>query len=88
METNNTFELETRFDSRASFYGKARVEIEGSKYTLFSYNTKVAYIEDGKAHVLGYWSTTTMRHIREFLKQNDFEVGSKKEILKDYGVNE
>lgn len=76
--------LEARHTSRASFYNKAMVKIEGNKKTLISYETEVSYIEDGKAFVLGEWSGTTTRHIKEFLKQNGFKAENGKQILKDY----
>jgi hypothetical protein len=49
-----SFELETRNDSRKSFYGKATVKREGNKLILQSYNTDVAQIENGKATVLDF----------------------------------
>ena len=55
-------------DGRKSFYGKARVEIEGNTKTLISYATKVMRIEDGKIiRMWGGYSSTTMRHINSFL---------------------
>jgi len=77
-------ELEARFDSRASFYGKARVRTENNKLILTSYNTDVAYIEDNKAVVLCTHSTTTLRHIKEFLLQNGFNAENKAQITRDY----
>lgn len=78
-------ELHPEYDSRASFYGKARIEVKGSKKVLWSYTTEVAYIEDDKAVVYGSYSNTTLRHIKEFLKQNGFKAETTKQILKDYG---
>ena len=77
-------ELIPIYDSRKSFYSKAITMKDNGKITLISYNTEVSYIEDGKAFVLGVWSTTTSRHIKEFLKQNGFKADDKKQILKDY----
>lgn len=82
MET----ELKTIYDLRESFYGKARVKEENGRLTLISFYTEVAYIENGKAFVLGQWSGTTTRHIKEFLLQNGFKAENIKQILKDYGV--
>lgn len=81
MET----ELSTNYDSRASFYGKARVRTEGDRMTLISYCTEVCYIENGKAVILGWHSSTTGRHIKEFLLQNGFKAENKAQMLKDYG---
>jgi len=80
-----SYELQVRYNSRKSFYGKAKVEKEKNKLVLYSYGTRVAEIEDGKASVFGTYSATTLRHIREFLLQNGFKAGSSKQIMKDYG---
>ena len=79
-----TYELNASYDSRQSFYGKARVIEEGNKQTLISYNTEVATIENGKAKVNGTYSATTLRHIKEFLLQNGFDADSKKFIEENY----
>ena len=79
--------LEARFDSRASFYNKARVVVtdDGNK-ELYSYDTKVAYIKDGIPYVLGNYSATTTRHIKEFLLQNNYLANDTKQILLDYST--
>ena len=80
LEMTNTYNLEPRIDSRKSFYGKAVViEAEG-KVMLQSYSTIVAEVVEGEAKVHGTYSPTTLRHIKDFLYQQGFEVGSKKEI--------
>lgn len=84
MET----ELTPQYDTRNSFYCKARVREENGRLTLISYVTEVCYIEDNKAFVLGVWGGTTTRHIKEFLKQNGFKAENMKQMLKDYGVKE
>ena len=79
------YDLIPVFDSRKSFYGKAKVIImESGEIILQSYDTFVASIKDRKVTIKGFYSTTTLRHIKEFLKQNGFEVGSKKELEKLY----
>lgn len=90
-ETNSysmprSYLLQPQYDTSQSFYGKARVEVDNGKTSLISYNTKVAEIENGNAKVYGTYSQTTLRHIKEFLKQNNFKAESSKQILKDYGV--
>ena len=80
MET----ELNVQYDSRNSFYGKAHIRTEDNKLILRSYTTDVAYIEDGEAVVNGTYSNTTLRHIKEFLKQNGFKADTSKQILTDY----
>ena len=84
-------ELHPEFDSRQSFYGKARVIIKpDGTQVLYSYGTPVCRIKDGKATLLhkGYlgWSSsqTTLRHVKEFLKQNGFEAGSINDLRKNY----
>ena len=74
----NIYELQTRYDSRQSFYRKAQVQIndDGSKY-LYSYGTLVAeHRADDTFVILGIWSQTTSRHQREFMRQECFPVPS------------
>lgn len=90
------YDLATQYDARASFYGKAKVVEEyGSDGTkelkLISYNTIVAKIkrsvnvgDTGEAVVYGTHSSTTLRHIKEFLLQNGFKAENKKQIESDY----
>lgn len=90
-----TFELQPRHDARKSFYGKARVteryedmETGQKVIELRSYGTNVANIYVGTgatiAEVYGTYSPTTLRHIKEFLKQNGFKADTKKQIEEDY----
>lgn len=79
------YELEARYDARASFYGKATVIEKEDCIQLRSYSTIVAEIRGGKATVFGWYSATTGRHIKEFLIQNGFYAKNKEQILKDYG---
>ena len=90
------YELSPKYDSRQSFYGKARVESDDMKATLYSYETKVAEIrkvsEDDVQVVLfnapKLFSKTTTRHIKEFLKQNGLEADSVAQIKRDYIILE
>jgi hypothetical protein len=79
-----TYNLEPRFDSRKSFYGKAVVIEENGVKQLRSYNTIVAEIRNGEAEIFGTYSPTTLRHIKDFLYQNGFEVGTKRELEEMY----
>lgn len=81
------YDLSTQYDSRASFYGKARVEVDdhGNKI-LTSYTTVVASIAHGQAFVRGTYSQTTLRHIKEFLRQEGFRADNSKQIMADYGT--
>ena len=64
------YELEPRFDSRKSFYGKANIiDHENGTFELQSYGTIVSRCVNGKVEELGKWSNTTTRHQREFRKQ-------------------
>lgn len=67
------YELSARFDSAKSFYGKARVKEANGKKSLFSYDTEVCCI-DAKGNFHRMWndySITTLRHVNEFLRQNE-----------------
>lgn len=90
------YDLECRFDSRQSFYGKAVVEeIEHSgKYgtskllNLYSYGTlvaKVFYSINGTIEYIyfGKYSKTTTRHQKEFFKQNGLSDKEIKELFKN-----
>ena len=78
VKEDSRVELHPEYDSRQSFYGKARVIIkDDGTQILYSYATPVCKIKDGKVTLLkkGYlgWasSPTTLRHVKEFLKQNN-----------------
>lgn len=81
------YEMQTQYDSSKSFYGKAKVRNENGKIILHSYNTDVAYIENGRAVVTNTQSPTTVRHIKEFLKQHGYKAETKGQIEKDYGYS-
>lgn len=82
------YDLKPQYDARQSFYNKATVDTgdKGDKNKLYSYNTLVAEMKDGKPVVYGTYSQTTLRHIKEWLKQNGFKAENAKQILADYGV--
>ena len=64
------FELVPHYDTRKSFYGKARViDHENGTIELQSYDTIVSRCVNGKVEELGKWSQTTTRHQKEFRKQ-------------------
>ena len=79
-------ELCPYYDSAKSFYGKAKVIEIGNDVFLVSYATVVAFYnrETKIAQVVGTFSPTTLRHIKEFLKQSGFKAETKKQIMKDY----
>ena len=82
------FAMEPKYGSRASFYNKAHViEEDDGSITLLSYNTPVARItKSGEAELLPMWdsSQTTLRHVKEFLQQYGYNVGSKSQLAKMY----
>lgn len=79
MELIEEYELDCRYDTRQSFYGKANVEIyedkKGKRIDLISYSTNVARIsydyESGDIlyEHFGKYSQTTSRHQKEFFRQ-------------------
>lgn len=86
-------ELQARYDSRQSFYGKAMTEVydnaDALHIDLLSYGTLVAnYVKYRKENrevfeYFGQYSQTTTRHQKEFFKQmglNDKEI---KELFKN-----
>ena len=78
-------ELTVRYDARNSFYGKAMVDYSRGAKTLFSYGTKVVTIKNNVV-TLGTsydYSQTTLRHVKEFLKQEtNFFIDNVKDIRK------
>ena len=77
-------ELRPIYSNVKSFYGKAKIIREKNTIKLQSYNTIIAEIKDGKLHINGFYSATSTKHLREFLKQNGFKIGTKKELEKMY----
>ena len=86
VKNEDIYKLEPQFDTRNSFYGKAKVdEIDKNNSKLYSYGTLVAEIQDGVPVVYDTYSQTTLRHIKEYLKQNGFKDDNSKQIMTDYG---
>lgn len=84
VDSEKMYELVARYDRRNSFYGKAIVFEKEDGLYLRSYETIVAKINGGKVIVYDTYSPTTLRHIKEFLKQNNFKAESKAQIERDY----
>lgn len=78
MNIKNFYDLSPRFDSRASFYGKAHVvEWEDNTITLRSYDTDIIKLMSEKRKFIklySEYSATTNRHIQEFSKQNNLPI--------------
>mgnify|MGYP007070020138 CR=1 FL=1 len=80
----NTTDLKPMFDSRKSFYGKARTYETGDGMYLISYNTHVMHFsfKDGLTRAAGQpQSDTTMRHMKEFAAQNGYVGLTKADLL-------
>ena len=78
--------LNTQFDKRKSFGGKAQVDVSNGEETLYSYDTPVVRIKDETVTLLPKWdfSPTTLRHVKEFLKQHGFKAETRNQIAADY----
>lgn len=96
LKEEPTYDMAPEFDGRKSFYGKAKVDVrpDGTQI-LYSYGTPVCKItKDGEVTLLkkGYlgWasSQTTLRHVKEFLKQNGKEAGTINDLRKRYPVEQ
>lgn len=88
-----SWELQPQVDHHKSFYGKARCYSNGNEIRLISYSTHVASViyddETGekRLEVYGFYSSTTLRHIKEFAYQNGFGSMTKKG-LEEYLVED
>ena len=87
------YNLECRFDTRQSFYGKAKVEVQKNDFEcikdLYSYNTLVAsvvwnYEKNTITYkCFGKYSQTTTRHQKEFFKQEGLTDKEIKDLFKN-----
>lgn len=91
MKNIYSYELGCQYDTRQSFYGKAKVEVTTNKnvedYKLYSYGTLVARLTKiggiNTYYYFGKYSQTTTRHQKEFFKQ----LGLSEKELKDLFKN-
>ena len=81
--------LEPRYDGAQSFYRKAEVVQTRTGFLLESFRVPVVLISEKTVFLGTDWnySRTTIRHVKEFLKQQGYKAESKEQILKDYGGN-
>lgn len=86
------YDLSCRYDSRQSFYGKAKVETTTGPYgessSLYSYGTLVAMITKKYGYgtlfeYFGKYSQTTTRHQKEFFRQNGLSDKQIAELFKN-----
>ena len=86
-----TGELKALHDSCQGFYGKAKVIQSGYWMVLQSYGTNVCRINTNGEVILTVsysdCSSTTLRHIKEFLLQCGKQADNKKQIFMEYGVD-
>ena len=84
--TATYLELKPIYDGRKSFHKKARTYVNNyGDLVLRSYSTDVAKITlDGELVVSGFYSPTTTRHIREFIRQEIEPKFWSKEELSEY----
>ncbi|ATG86378.1 hypothetical protein LpeD_115 [Lactobacillus phage LpeD] len=86
MKTLDTFELQPQLDNAKSFCKKAyTLHNNDGCIDLQSYDTIVASFKDGLITVNDTYSSTTLRHIKEFIYQMTGIQGlTKKDILEMY----
>lgn len=86
MKTLDTFELQPQLDNAQSFYKKAyTLHNNDGSIDLKSYDTIVATFKDDKLTVNDTYSSTTLRHIKEFIYQVTGVTGlTKKDIESNY----
>lgn len=86
LKESPIYDMTPQYDARKSFYGKARVDDDNGELTLYSYNVPVARISNGQVTLLDKWdwSQTTLRHVKEFLKQNGFEATTVSQMRNTY----
>ena len=85
----NIYDLTPRYDSRASFYGKAHIKETPAALVLISYDTEILKLDKKTSaikflcHSAWAYTQTTNRHINEFIKQFTNEAPkTKRELLK------
>ena len=89
MENLEMIFLEPVIDRRKSFYKKAKILIDnkGNKY-LKSYDSIIAEVKNGKVKIntdVYLWdSQTSFRHLKDFLYQLGYEIGSKQDLINMY----
>ena len=81
---DGVIELKPIFLNQKSFYNKAQIEKTSTGKKLYSYTLFVAEINGKKATVYNLQSDSTLRHVKEFLKQEGLKADNKKQIVADY----
>ena len=84
MELIKVEKLKPIHTHQRSFYNRAFVKYyKNGLIVLQSYSTNVASINPTHeyAHVYGWYSVTTAKHINEFLQQHSLDKMSKREMI-------
>lgn len=81
IKASPSYDLRPEYDTRKSFYNKARVDDDRDSTKLYSYNTLICTI-DKRNNTIEFtdaynFSQTTRRHLREFLLQNGIDIAIK-----------
>jgi len=81
-------ELVPIYSKQKNFHGKAYIIEIGNETNLYSYDFLVARVIKYKnvAEVYSLESDSTLRHVKEFLKQAGYPATNKKQIKKDYFI--
>ena len=86
-----SYGLNPVYDSRKSFYGKAKIVTADGITTLYSYDTPVATLGPRfntrpYPTLFGPWdeTQTTLRLVKEFLRQHNFTADTKEQMRRDY----
>jgi hypothetical protein len=80
----NTIKTELKATLQKSYYGKAQVYVNDYYIVLKSYNTYVLAIDRKTNKLIRHWngwSSTSAKHINDFLMQYGFSPVSKKQWL-------
>ena len=90
IENYDVVNLQPTFSKQKSFYGKAKLKTYDNAVILVSYDTEIVQLRDNNNTIKmlcdhGKLSTTTLKHLREFLRQFGHEgiaELTKKEMVK------
>jgi len=81
-------ELQPKKTKQKSYYNKAKIVFLNGIVTLYSYKTQVASVKKGEVTLynIDLYSVTTLKHIKDFLYQNNIFIASKKELLNNFKI--
>lgn len=87
------YDLKPDYNDQKSYVGKAYIEVEHDYIKLYSYHTLVGEIDRNENECKLFldstgklYSPTTLKHIKEFLYQNGYAVGTLRQLISWYGV--